>query len=57
MKFTEVDMNATQFSDVLYGAFPKLANGGGFQSFRAVLKACSCSNLNKCSDIHCPSKI
>ena len=31
VKFTKLDMNATQFCGILYGAFPELANGGGFQ--------------------------
>ena len=31
---TEFDTSATQFCDILHGAFPKQANGGGFQCYK-----------------------
>ena len=36
VKFSEIDISATQFRDVLYGTFPKLANGGGFQLYKCA---------------------
>ena len=51
MKFTEFDTSATQFCDILYGAFPKLANGGGFQCYKHYKHASNSRDLELLSKL------